>query len=163
MSAPILENFFHNLTQFTRAWVVQEVGTEAPATLFWGDSQIEWELLHSVCVGLTDHHHLRKNFQIQTPKIKYMYRRFIEPDKDSRHANRFSSFYELHRARHLMASDPRDKVFAMLGHYSIRNSPNRELRELKADYKKTVEEVYTDVAIRGLSRAEDALLTFSSV
>lgn len=92
-----------------------------------------------------------------------MYRRFVEPDRTSRHSNRFSFFYELHRARHLMASDPRDKVFAMLGHYSIRDSSNRELRELKADYTKTVEEVYIEVAARGLLGHEEALLTLASV
>ncbi|KAJ4413819.1 hypothetical protein N0V82_008313 [Gnomoniopsis sp. IMI 355080] len=151
------------LPWFTRAWVVQEVGTKAPATLFWGDSQIEWELLHSVCKALTDHHHLRKKLRIQTPKIQYMYRRFIESDRTSRHANRFSFFYELHRARHLMASDPRDKVFAMLGHYSIRDCSNSELRELKADYTKTVEEVYIDIAVRGLLGHEQALLTLATV
>nr|XP_036580247.1 het domain-containing protein [Colletotrichum truncatum]KAF6788079.1 het domain-containing protein [Colletotrichum truncatum] len=152
-----------SLSWFTRAWIVQEIGTRAPATLFWGDVYIEWEVLHSVCKDLTDYHHLRKEVDIQTPKVKYMYRRFIEPDRSSRHANRFSFLYELHRARHLMASDPRDRVYAMLGHYSIRNTPNQEIRALKPDYSKTLEEVYNDVATRGLIGDDKSLLTLASV
>ncbi|KAL0939659.1 het domain-containing protein [Colletotrichum truncatum] len=162
---PLMNVIYRNAKHvlFTRAWIVQEIGTRAPATLFWGDVYIEWEVLHSVCKDLTDYHHLRKEVDIQTPKVKYMYRRFIEPDRSSRHANRFSFLYELHRARHLMASDPRDRVYAMLGHYSIRNTPNQEIRALKPDYSKTLEEVYNDVATRGLIGDDKSLLTLASV
>ncbi|KAH0424699.1 hypothetical protein CcaCcLH18_11421 [Colletotrichum camelliae] len=151
------------LPWFTRVWVIQEIGTQAPATLFWGNARIEWELLYSVCRTLNDYHQLRGHFNIQTPKLKYMYRRFIEPDRTSRHANRFSFIYELHRARHLQASDPRDRVYAMLGHYSICNSPNEKLRALTPDYTKTLEEVYIDVATRDLAGDNGTLLTLASV
>ncbi|KAK2728188.1 het domain-containing protein [Colletotrichum kahawae] len=150
------------LPWFTRVWVIQEIGTKAPATLFWGDARVEWDFLCSVCQALTDYHHLRMHVDIQTPKIKYMYRRFIEPDRTSRHANRFSFIYELHRARHLQASDPRDRVYALLGHYAIRNSSNEELRALKPDYNKALEEVYIDVATRNLV-GNSTLLTLASV
>ncbi|KAH7304485.1 heterokaryon incompatibility protein-domain-containing protein [Stachybotrys elegans] len=150
------------LPWFTRAWVIQEIGTKAPAILFWGNTHIEWELLHSVCKTLTNYHHLRGHLDIKTAHIKYMYRRFIEPDRTTRHANRFSFFYELHRARHLKATDPRDRVFAMLGHYSIRNSENQHLRDLRSDYTKTVEQVYTDVTTRGLV-GDSTLTTLASV
>lgn len=157
--------FFSNQTpliQFTRVWVIQEIGTKAPATLFWGNARIQWQLLCSVCQALTDYHHLRKHVNIQTPTIKYMYRRFIEPDRTSRHANRFSFIYELHRARHLQASDPRDRVYAMLGHYAIRNSSNEQLKALKPDYTKAPEDVYIDVATRDLV-GNSTLLTLASV
>lgn len=110
-----------------------------------------------------DECHLRKHVDIQTPIVKYMYRRFIEPDRSSRHANRFSFVYELHRARHLLASDPRDKVFAMLGHYSIRNGPNRQLRDLKPDYTKKLEDIYMDAATRSLVGDSSSLLTLAAV
>ncbi|KAK3307765.1 heterokaryon incompatibility protein-domain-containing protein [Chaetomium strumarium] len=151
------------LPWFTRAWVVQEIGTRAPATLFWGDAHIDWEVLFAVCHALTDYHHLRAHVDVQTPKIKYLYRRFIEPPPASRHANRFSFLYELHRARHLVATDPRDKVFAMLGHYSIRHSANKELRSLRPDYNQRVEDIYTDVATRALLGDDTSLLTLASV
>ncbi|KAF6812741.1 het domain-containing protein [Colletotrichum musicola] len=151
------------LPWFSRVWVVQEIGANAPATLFWGDAFIEWEILHSVSKALADYHHLRKYLDLRSSNIKYMYRRFIEPDRSSRHANRFSFIYELHRARHLLASDARDRVYAMLGHYSIRNGHNHLLRALKPDYTKVLEDVYTDVATRSLMGDDGTLLTLASV
>ncbi|KAG0646651.1 Heterokaryon incompatibility protein [Hyphodiscus hymeniophilus] len=126
-----------------------EIGTRAPATLFWGAEEIDWDLLHSVCFKLTDYYHLRKDFHIQTDLIKYAYQRFIEPPLTSRHANRFSFIYELQRARHLQVSDPRDRVFALLSHFSVYQG-NKQIEELRADYKKTTEQVYVDVAVRAL-------------
>ena len=87
----------------------------------------------------------------------------MEPDRASRDANRFSFIYELHRARHLKVSDPRDRVFAFLGHYSVRNSSNTALRLLHADYTKTVNEVYTDAAVRALKDNIDPLITLTAV
>ena len=93
--------------------------------------------------------------------IKYVFQRFIEPSKTSRHANRFSLMYELHRARHLRVSDSRDRVFAILGHFSVRTG-NAELAALKADYEKTTAEVYVDVAVRALT-GDSSLITLAAV
>lgn len=128
--------------------MVQEIGTEAPATMFWGDAEIDWIVLHRVCEKLTDYHHFRTKFNIRTSDIKYFFQRFVEPDARSHHANRFSFLYELHRARGLKFTDERDRVFAFLGHYALRSSyyPNSEPAAITADYTKTVEQVYTDIA-----------------
>ena len=142
---------------------MQEIGTSAPATLFWGELEVDWQVLHKVCEGLTNYHHLRKAFDIQTAKIKYIFQRFIEPDKTSRHANRFSFMYELHRGCHLKVTDPRDRVFAMLGHYSVRHGSNKELKDMRADYTKTLEEVYIDVAARSLTGDHESLITLAAI
>jgi hypothetical protein len=100
---------------------------------------------------------LRKCFYIQACLIKYIFRRFIEPPLTNRYANRFGLMYELHRARHLRAIDQRDRVFAMLGHYSVRID-NAELAALQADYTKTTAQVYVDVAVRALT-GDSSLIT----
>jgi hypothetical protein len=51
----------------------------------------------------------------------------------------------------------------MIGHYSIQHGTNRELKALKADYNKTVEQVYTDVAVRALKSDTESLITLASV
>jgi hypothetical protein len=117
--------------------------------------------LHRVCEKLTDYHHLRSWFNIRTSDIKYAFQRFIEPNEDSYHANRFSFMYELHRARGLKVTDPRDRVFAMLGHYSVRK-PNTVLATMKADYEKTIAQVYIDVAQRAL-KGDLSLITLAAV
>ncbi|KAI9170944.1 BZIP-type transcription factor MBZ1 [Paramyrothecium foliicola] len=147
------------LPWFNRLWIVQEIGTIAPATLFWGDAHIDWEKLSSVAVVLNQgYHHLRSHFRIFTPNIRYLYRRFIEPAEgyDENH-NRGSFIYELHRARHLLSKDPRDHVYAFLGHFSIRTG-SKSLAEIKVDYSRPIEEVYIDVAVRELRGASNLLL-----
>lgn len=119
--------------------------------------------MHKVCHELTDFHHLRKKFDLETAKIKYVFQRFIKPQETSRHANRFSFIYELHRGRHLEVTDPRDRVFAMIGHYSVQYGTDRELQALQADYNKTVEQVYTDVAARALKGDRESLITLAAV
>jgi hypothetical protein len=128
---------------------------------------MDWVVLHRVCEKLTDYHHLRNRFDIRTADIKYVFQRFIEPPRDSYHANRFSFMYELHRARGLKATDPCDRVFAMLGHYSV-SGPNLEgvrntrLAEMKADYKKSVAQAYFDVAERALT-GDTSLIALAAV
>lgn len=149
--------------QFGRVWIVQEIGTMAPATLFWGGtSEIDWEVLYTVCKQLTEFHELRRRFDIDTARIKFVYQRFVPPDLATRHANRLSFIYELHRARHLAATDPRDRIFAFLGHYSVSSSAatNPLLRDLVADYDKstaTIPRVYADAAARALLGGESVV------
>ncbi len=69
--------------------------------------------------------------------------------------------YELHRARHLLVTDQRDRVFSMLGHYSVKTA-NAGLAGLRVQYDKTAEEVYRDVAIRALT-GDDSLTTLAAV
>ncbi|KAK4062813.1 uncharacterized protein Triagg1_9683 [Trichoderma aggressivum f. europaeum] len=152
---------------FKRGWIVQEIGTAAPATMFWGDAEIDWTILHSVCESLTDYHHLRKELNINTSDIKFLFQRFIEPDATSHHANRFNFVYELHRARSLNFTNDRDRIFAFLGHYSLisADSLNHELASITPNYTMSVEQVYIDLAKRSLrgSQGDSALITLAAV
>ncbi|OAQ97507.1 hypothetical protein LLEC1_00827 [Akanthomyces lecanii] len=155
-----------NRTWFTRGWIVQEIGTQAPATLHWGNAKLEWDMLASVCARLKAHHHLRSVLRISTSDISFLYRRFIEPDEKTHHANRFNFVYELQRSRHLRFSDDRDRVFAFLGHFSLRSHHPLSCQPLSivADYTKTVRETYIDVAVSILrQRPNSTCILLSSV
>ncbi|KAF2264863.1 hypothetical protein CC78DRAFT_580107 [Lojkania enalia] len=141
---------------FTRGWVVQEFGTKTPATLVWGASEIDWLILYNVCMKLNDYRNLRCKFKIKTTYLRYIFERFVERDLSNDHANRINFLYELHRARHLKFSDDRDRVFAWLGHYSLRWS-NKELGALAADYTKSLIEIYNDVTTGGWKAAKRSL------
>ncbi|XWX00550.1 hypothetical protein V2A60_008570 [Cordyceps javanica] len=150
------------LPWFNRIWIVQEIGTRTPATLFWGEAEISWDVLSGVVAVLNErYHHLRSRFAVMTPNIRYLHRRFEEPEEvvvNQLH-RRGNFVYELHRARHMLAEDPRDRVFAFLGHFSLRKtSTTPALRGLVADYSRSVEDVYCDVAIRGLEGAESLIM-----
>lgn len=133
--------------------------------MFWGDAEISWDLLSDVVAVLNEkYHHLRSRFSVATPNIRYLYRRFVEPEDaivDQYH-RRGNFIYELHRARHMRAEDPRDRVYAFLGHFSLRKkSTTPTLTSLAANYGRPVEDVYCDVAIRGLEGA-DSLIVLSA-
>ncbi|KAK7429583.1 hypothetical protein QQZ08_003963 [Neonectria magnoliae] len=149
------------LPWFNRIWIVQEIGTSAPATLYWGDAEMDWDVLSLVAEILNQsYHYLRSHFAILTPNIRYLHRRFVQPDDDNEdevNDNRASFIYQLHRARHLLAKDPRDHVYAFLGHFSI-HMGSKPLAELQADYRRPIEEIFYDVAARELSDAESLLL-----
>jgi hypothetical protein len=51
----------------------------------------------------------------------------------------------------------------MLGHYSIKGNGNGQLAAMKPEYTKSVEEVYTDLAIRGLMDDDKSLTTLAAV
>jgi hypothetical protein len=93
------------LPWFERVWIIQEIGTKALATLLRGDASMDWYTLYGVCDKLTEFHHLRRRFNIETSKVKFVFQRFVPPDVATRHANRLSVIYELHRARHVKATD----------------------------------------------------------
>ncbi|MCJ1434727.1 hypothetical protein MMC27_004097 [Xylographa pallens] len=138
------------LEWFNRGWIVQEIGTKAPATLIWGEAEIDWLVLCRVCKKLQNYYHFRSQFRIRTDEVRYLSQRFVKRATRSDQENRSNFIYELHRARRLNFSDQRDRVFAWLGHFSLHES-NEQLKTLVADYKKTVAETYTDVAIKALS------------
>ncbi|KAL8365319.1 hypothetical protein RB595_004224 [Gaeumannomyces hyphopodioides] len=154
------------LPWFGRIWIVQEIGTATPATLHWGDEELDWEVLSSVVDVLNlKYHHLRSRFHVLTPSIRYLYRRFVQridddgtsPGYCSVTGSRASFVYQLQRARHLQAGDPRDQVYAFLGHFS-KYTGSPALAEIKADYSRPVKDIFYDLAIRELEGTDSLLL-----
>jgi hypothetical protein len=99
-----------------------------------------------------------------------LYQRFVKPEAedDNEFYNRGNFVYELHRARHLAAKDPRDHVYAFLGHFSIHKTgavvdddddeQGLGLAGIEPDYSRPIADVFTDVAIRGLVGANTLIL-----
>ena len=140
-------------------WIVQEIGTNAPATLFWGDAEFDWEELSEVTEVLNkQYHYLRSRFTIYTPSLRYLYRRFVEPEEEySQFHHRGNFIYELQRARHLRSKDPRDHVYAFLGHFSI-NTGSKDLAHIQPDYSRSIVDVFVDVAVRELHGASTLII-----
>jgi hypothetical protein len=107
-------------------------------------------MLARVCERLKPHQQLRNTLGVTTSDISFLFRRFVEPDEKTHHANRFNLVYELQRARHLRFTDDRDRVFAFLGHYSVRSEHPLSCGpvSITADYTKTVEQTYVHVAVQ---------------
>jgi hypothetical protein len=57
----------------------------------------------------------------------------------------------------MRAKDPRDHVYAFLGHFTLRNGP-AAITEIEADYSLPLASVYTDLAVRALTGATSLIL-----
>lgn len=122
---------------------------------FWGGdaTTMDWQTLYGVCLVLIKKHKpLHERLRQQVQKVTYLYRRFVASTNQEYSLR--SSTHELHRARPSLATDPRDHVFTLLGHFSApTKAPGITL--LAADYSKSELEVFHEVAIRMLRDAED--------
>lgn len=115
---------------FNRLWILQEVALARKATLVCGPNSLHWGKL-------------RREFGRLAPS------RFLPPVFHFDH-HIFSSPHKLLDllifSQSCQASDPRDKVFGLLGLL-----PSGKIGDLGADYSMTVEGLYTRVALHLVS------------
>jgi len=153
------------LPWFRRAWIPQEIGTEADAVVHWGAESIGWEILHDAMKKLEGQGwELRKKYKIDTSSVTLLFRRFVEqsPDERGGRAQQQHSFiYQLCLSARNTATDPRDYVFSQLGHYSAWIEPEEALI-IQPDYDNSVAAVYHEIAIRALS-VDDTLMLLNAV
>lgn len=147
------------LAQFDRKWILQEIGTDAPSVLFWGQASLDWDHLAKAADLVKNYGYtLRRQYDLLIWKPWYMEGLF---DPSSYKSKPLDFTYELHRARWQLASDPRDHVFALLGHPAAQEGPDGE-RVIEADYTKSVEDVYHQISVHML-RKGDSLMILNAV
>lgn len=118
---------------FTRVWTIQEVGLARRARILYGDFDIDWRALMDVLYWLQDRGEpLLYRYRIKGPSTEYFWRSYYFGQ----------SFLDLLGAAHRkrQASDPRDFIYAFLGHPSIPV-------EVLPDYTKSVQDIYLDFTI----------------
>lgn len=126
---------------FTRIWVIQEVGLAPEATVMCGELEINWNLLVRASWCLR-HCHLgeRLIYLDGVGRIGDISRIYKRPSYET------TFIYILDQAREQNSSNPRDKVFALLGHpLAKRKSGNGTI--VQADYSKTIAKVYQELAV----------------
>ena len=134
---------------WSRIWVVQEVAVGSNTLFVCGTRMVSENALHHALRLLRNFrlHHLLKSGQDvrlipsegdsilsidpSRPINLLKIRRAVEPSP---------LIYLMRSLRHFQATDPRDKVFALLGIAS-----DSQVLGLRPDYRKSCEEVYTDV------------------
>ena len=154
---------------FSRVWVIQEIGLAANATLLYGRASISWSEIVQFIV-LVD-----KQIDVNTaapldlsigPVLEVFYAVWLSYDnprswrKQLRHIARpspeFTSSHFLNvllTGSSMEAADPRDRVYAFLGHATAKaKGANKTLVE--ADYEISKEQLYTDLTIRLLTESK---------
>ena len=141
---------------FTRMWIIQEVGLAPAVTVMCGELEINWDLLVRASRFLmSGHFEERLDYLCAVGHIGDINRVY----KGRSYETTF--IYVLDQVREQNSSDPRDKVFALLGHPSAkRKSGNGTI--VQADYSKTTVKVYQELAV-GLMRDHGNLYPLSAV
>ncbi|RYP04616.1 hypothetical protein DL764_004353 [Monosporascus ibericus] len=144
---PALQAFLNN-PWFTRMWVIQEVAMSRELHVVYGREKMPWRLLQAaiafcaapwVAQSLATQH--RRGIQAVSPSMIANALTLAEvrntiPNERGDFAKSVAFIF-----RSFGASDPRDKIYAIL---DLTSAAEHEL--LKPDYRKTVEEVYASAA-----------------
>ncbi|KAK8075761.1 hypothetical protein PG997_010424 [Apiospora hydei] len=148
------------LPWFTRLWIVQEVGTNAPTEFCWGQERIRFETLYDACqVFRNELYALANSADIRYATSLRLYKTFVQGSEATKalHTDFAYHLYTFNKASRQQCFDPRDRVFALLGHYSARIGPYKQ-PIMHADYRAPKTAVYREVAIRALTDLKSTFL-----
>ena len=147
------------LPWFWRLWCIQEIVLCSKAVMLWGKYRIEWGMLSYAAgwirtTGYEIIHHMPMPGVYNGYMMYYMY---------NNSAKQPISFLSLLMVtRQFGASDPRDRVFALLGLPCSDASPEHSQLFLAPDYTKSKKQVYLEVA-KAILHAGNNLLLLSTV
>ncbi|KZM25251.1 uncharacterized protein EKO05_0007412 [Ascochyta rabiei] len=140
---------------YTRLWVLQEIVLAREATVVWGDCSISWkhvgaaiesiranELLHMILAT----RNLQNAFFMWHLSTAHRNSEHLHSDDSSPKSNRnelFPFFHLLDIARSFEVTDPRDKIYGLLGFSTTDNGFSAG--DITPDYTLSTSEVYTQV------------------
>ncbi|KAI1756078.1 HET-domain-containing protein [Xylaria castorea] len=153
---------------FTRMWVVQESFFSATTTVFCGEREIKWAMIQesSRVLAQTGMDTLLKAY------VGYATQYSLDVDAirlpDNRLSNQliFGSLHRgtaeviglgqlLHYSRFFEASDPRDKVYAVLGLWRFTRSNGVDNIDIWPDYNKDISDVYIEATIAAIHESRN--------
>ncbi|KAL1614474.1 hypothetical protein SLS54_009732 [Diplodia seriata] len=120
-----------SLPWFTRVWVLQEVAVSRQSLVFLGGETLDWRLLSFGNIYSLDLNPVDKDGGF--PRALQLSSDDREPIKD------LVSLLTV--ARSCLSTDPRDKIYALLGIFK-----NNERIHISMDYNKPVQELYAEIS-----------------
>lgn len=147
-----LGKFFEN-SWFTRIWCVQEIVMARESFLLYGDADdIPWHLVGTTATWF-EAQNMAHDFNIPdliqgvnpvNAQIMYGY-----SDPEERFDNVLDA---LSAHREFGATDPRDKIYAVLG---LVNGDTNMVASIPIDYQKSVVQIYIDTAVAAINVSKD--------
>jgi hypothetical protein len=132
-------------TYFERTWIVQEIVVSTRATVVCGKQQVEWKLFHWAASFINATTSLLHNAPEPDTLTKVSGIDQIRSMYKQREG--FPLPFYLMFVQNLKCTNPRDKVFGILG---LRRNVNEQLPDLakllQVDYNKSEQQVYQDAA-----------------
>lgn len=139
---------FFKIPWLRRLWVLQEVVLSSSAVMMWGDTEISWELIGIASKRIQDDHQLWNAVDERTG-IGNAY--LMHSLRNPTHAA-YSFRVLLQRSRRFEATEPKDRIFAVLGLPTVESAPDKGLLFLEPDYTLSVFQLYLKVARRVIER-----------
>ena len=123
---------------FQRIWVIQELVCAGKATIMCGDQSMEWESF----LSFTGRIYEARNYKrVALNDPVYNLTQMRRENEQRRLGKQSSLLYLLSAFRSCEASDPRDKIFALVG-----IADQQTIAPCTPDYSKDVSEIYRDLA-----------------
>ncbi|PTB41087.1 hypothetical protein M441DRAFT_58525 [Trichoderma asperellum CBS 433.97] len=117
---------------FSRVWVLQEVAVARKILVMWGSTELRWEFLSTARLSTLGLMPVDETGKI--PPVLQLSQGIKKPLKD------FPSL--IHTARSCASTDPRDKIYALLGLLS-----DQVVHKMIPDYNKPVKDLYIEVTM----------------
>lgn len=155
----VLEDFFSS-PWFGRQWIIQEVVVATSVTVLWGDQRIAWTRIGETSNWLKKNYpHSRRHLIAGAYNASYIFSLAME----ARYAKRLHHMSTVvASAWNCQATDPRDKIYAMLGLPNLDSDPDRGDLFLEPDYSRSKQQVYTAFARKVISK-EQSFRLFNTV
>lgn len=120
---------------FSRLWVIQEVVVSSDAVLVWGLTETDWRVFKDACYWLQKNNCILasggKSLDVEALLTMF-------PIQDSRLESLLST------TTRRQSTEPRDRIFALLGLAKDVDLSKDSFHELKVDYLKPVENLFAD-------------------
>jgi hypothetical protein len=140
---------------FTRAWVLQEVVLSKECYLICGTKAISWDVLTSACSYLRESV-VASVVQEDIRRADYMTALSSSLRNFSDQERRSPLVEALTAARSLQATNPRDKIYSLLGIINSKNKSGVATHKTSVfpDYAETINKVFIEVARLAISQTQ---------
>ncbi|KAF2491003.1 HET-domain-containing protein [Lophium mytilinum] len=136
---------------FVRMWVIQEIVLAQEATLIWGDVEIDWKWVGIAVDHIRQDTKLHALLESRNMQNAY-FMHYICGQQLDKNPNTHPFLHLLDWARSFDVSDPRDKIYGLLGFPTKHTNLEKGDVFLEPDYTQTVHEIYTEVAKKVLNQ-----------
>jgi hypothetical protein len=152
----------YSLSWFWRLWCIQEVALATSATFIWGGASISWRWLGLASARIrTNNYQVHRRLKMTGVFNAYLLYRISQGQSDLQPL-KLSFFRLLGLTRQFESSDPRDRIFGLLGLPTTDTNPDSGKLFITPDYNMSLEDVYRKLALK-VRDTEGGLQLLSSV